>query len=173
VLLDLRQEFGFTAANIEAIDVDVDSMTPRLLIYDRPTTGLEAKFSMPFCAAAAVVHGRLGIDTFDVSSIQEAEIQAVMPRVSLRANPAFDQAAPLSQARVTVTLRDGRVLSRSADGARGYPGRLSIDELATKFAACATRTLAPAAAESAWAGVQRMDDFADARDFTALFVSAR
>ena len=33
-------------------------MTPRLLIHARPSTGLEAKFSMPFCAAAAVVFGR-------------------------------------------------------------------------------------------------------------------
>ena len=32
-----------------------------------------------------------------------------MPRVTLRANAAFDQAAPLSQARVTVELRDGRM----------------------------------------------------------------
>ena len=172
-LLDLRREFAFTPADVEAIDVEVDSMTPRLLIHPRPATGLEAKFSMPFCAAAAVVYGRIGIDTFDSGSIRDAAIQALMPRVSLRANPAFDAAAPLSQAQVTVTLRDGRVLRRRADGARGYPGRLSMDELATKFAACATRTLTPAAADAAWAGLQRMDDVADVRDLTALFASAR
>ena len=52
-----------------------------------------------------------------------------MPRVTLRPNAAFDQAAPLSQARVTVELRDGRTVSQSADGARGYPGRLTDEEL--------------------------------------------
>jgi len=72
-----------------------------------------------------------------------------MPRVTLRANEAFDQAAPLSQARVTVQLRDGRVFSQTSDGARGYPGRLTDEELATKFAGCATRTMSESAANSA------------------------
>ncbi|RPH59734.1 MAG: MmgE/PrpD family protein [Acidobacteria bacterium] len=167
-LLELRREASFTHEQVAAIDVEVDSMTPRLLIHDRPTTGLEAKFSMPFCAGAAVVYGRLGIDTFSADTIREPAIQALLPRVSLRANPAFDAAAPLSQAHVTVTLRDGRVLSRSADGARGYPGRLSTDELATKFAACASRALTGTAATSAWAGLQRIESFADVRELTAL-----
>jgi 2-methylcitrate dehydratase PrpD len=172
-LLALRREAAFTHQQVDAIEVDVDSMTPRLLIHDRPATGLEAKFSMPFCAAAAVVHGRLGIDTFDVETIHDAAIQSLMPRVSLRANPALDTGAALSKAHVTVTLRDGRVLQRSADGARGYPGRVSSDELAIKFAACAARTLSPAGADAAWEGLQRMSDFANARDLTALLSSAR
>ena len=40
-------------------------MTPRLLIHPRPATELEAKFSMPFCAAAAIVFGHPTIDTFE------------------------------------------------------------------------------------------------------------
>ena len=95
--------------------------------------------------------------------------------VQLRATPQFgraplrfDQAAPLSQARVTVRLRDGRVVSQSADGARGYPGRLTDEELATKFAGCATRTLSESVANSAWAALSSLDTIADVRDLTAL-----
>ena len=102
-----------------------------------------------------------------------------MPRVTLRANDAFDKAAPLSQARVTVHLRDGRVLSQSVDGARGYPGRLTDEELATKFAGCARRSLSEPAARSAWvaltaclaeasAGGGAPDSVADVRELTAL-----
>ena len=58
-LIELRRRESITPDEVDTIDVEVDSMTPRLLIYDRPATGLEAKFSMPFCAAAAIVHGRL------------------------------------------------------------------------------------------------------------------
>ena len=171
-LLELRREESFTPDEVASIEIEVDSMTPRLLIHNRPSTGLEAKFSMPFCAAAAVVHGRLGVDTFDDGPLHDAAIRAVMPRVSLRANTAFDAAAPLSQARVAVTLRDGRILERRADGARGYPGRLSTEELATKFAACAARSLTPARTRAAWAALQQLDTFQDVRDLTALFASA-
>ena len=167
-LIDLKRREGFTADQIQAIDVEVDSMTPRLLIHPNPATGLEAKFSMPFCAAAAVVYPRVGIDTFDVGQIRNGEVQKLMPRVTLRANEAFDQAAPLSQARVTVQLRDGRVFSQASDGARGYPGRLTDEELATKFAGCATRTMSESAADSAWAALSSLDRVADVRELTTL-----
>ena len=64
-LLALKERHNLTAENVERIDVEVDSMTPRLLIYDRPSTSLEAKFSMPFCAAAAMVFGHPSIETFE------------------------------------------------------------------------------------------------------------
>src|SRR5215471_5403127 len=48
-LLGLVRQHAITADAVESIDVEVDTMTPRLLIYPRPSTGLEAKFSMPFC----------------------------------------------------------------------------------------------------------------------------
>jgi 2-methylcitrate dehydratase PrpD len=149
-LTEIVRREGFTSDQVAAIDVDVDSMTPRLLIHPNPATGLEAKFSMPFCAAAAVVYPRIGIETFEVESIQNPTVQALMPRVTLRANEAFDAAAPLSQARVTVRLHDGREWSQRADGARGYPGRLTDQELSAKFIDCASRALGSAAADHAW-----------------------
>jgi 2-methylcitrate dehydratase PrpD len=148
-LLQLVRTHGFTGDDVEAIDVEVDSMTPRLLIHDRPSTGLEAKFSMPFCAAAAIVFGHPTIETFAVDRINDPRVQQFLPRVTLRANPAFDASAPLSQARVTVRLRDGRELIEHADGARGYPGRLTDAEIATKFLGCAERSLSRRAARVA------------------------
>ena len=149
-LTEIVRRERFTPDQVAAIDVEVDSMTPRLLIHPNPSTGLEAKFSMPFCAAAAVVFPRIGIDTFTPESIGHPDVQALMPRVTLRANATFDTAAPLSQARVTVRMRDGREWSQHADGARGYPGRLTDEELSAKFADCAARTLGAAAARDAW-----------------------
>ena len=145
-LLGLKRRHNFAAEDIAAIDVEVDSMTPRLLIYSRPSTALEAKFSMPFCAAAAMVFGHPTLETFDVEKIRDARIQKLLPLVTLRANPDFDAAAHLSQANVTVRLKDGRTVAERADGARGYPGRLTEDELNTKFVACAERSLTYAAA---------------------------
>ena len=167
-LIELQRREGFTAEQVQAVDVEVDSMTPRLLIHPDPATGLEAKFSMPFCAAAALVYQRLGIDTFDVEHIQNPAIQNLMPRVTLRANDAFDHAMPLSQARVTVRLHDGRTVTQSADGARGYPGRLTEGELARKFDGCVSRTLAPAAAQSAWTALMTFDRMRDVGELTRL-----
>ncbi|MBI3048382.1 MAG: MmgE/PrpD family protein [Acidobacteria bacterium] len=173
LLLDLRTRERFTADDVEAIEIDVDSMTPRLLIYDRPATGLEGKFSMPFCAAAAVVDGEVGIGTFDVERIQSPAVQAVIPKVTMRVDPALDTQAPLSHARVTLRLRDGRVLTASADGARGYPARpASEEELAAKFSSCARRSISPEAAARAWATLADVERIADVSTLADLLTPA-
>ncbi len=169
-LLDLVRENGFTHEQVDSIDIEVDSMTPRLLLYDRPTTALEAKFSMPFCAAAAVVVGHPQVDTFDVTMIADRAVQDLMRRVDMRTNPSFDASTPLSRAMVTVTLHDGRRLERSVDGARGYPGRLSTDDLAAKFVSCAARALTPSGASEAWNLLQTIEDVTDVRQLTAVLV---
>ena len=173
VLLELRHEGQITADDVESVDVEVDSMTPRLLIYDRPATGLEGKFSMPFCAAAAIAYGEVGIGTFEVERIRAEVIQVLLPKVTMRVNPAFDSKPPLSQSRVTLRLRDGRVLTKSADGARGYPGRpASDDQLAGKFADCARRSLSPRVADTAWTLLTRIDTTTDVSALTAALSAA-
>ena len=172
-LLDLQRREGFAAADVEAIEVGVDPIVPTILLYDRPSSGLEAKFSMPFCAAAAVVRGRVGIDTFAAAVLRDPAIVAMQERVTMRIDPGLDASAPsLTQARVTVRLRDGRVLSASANGARGYPERPASDEeLSTKFTVCATQVLPAAQAADVLAQLRAIDAFADVRALTSLFAT--
>jgi len=173
VLLDLRRRERLAAEEVEAIEVEVDSMTPRLLIYDRPATGLEAKFSMPFCAAAAIVDGEVGMATFDPARIEAAAIQHLLPKVTMRVEPALDREAPLSHTRVTVRLRGGRVLTASAAGARGYPAQPASDEeLATKFAACARRSIPSDGAARAWDALGDLDRIADVSTLGDLLMPA-
>ena len=75
----------------------------------------------------------------------------MMPRVAMRVDPALDGVAPpLTQARVSVRLKDGRTVTQAADGARGYPERPASDaELDAKFMGCARRTITEASAARA------------------------
>jgi 2-methylcitrate dehydratase PrpD len=175
-LTEIVRRERVSAGQVAAIDVEVDSMTPRLLIHPSPATGLEAKFSMPFCAAAAIVFPTVGIETFAVDHIQHRDVQALMPRVTLRAKEAFDTAAPMSQARVTVRLLDGRAWTQHADGARGYPGRLTGEELSAKFMDCAARVLGSSAAQQTWHRLTSWlagADTGDTRALTALFATGQ
>jgi 2-methylcitrate dehydratase PrpD len=167
VVLNLKRAEGFSAGDVERIDVDVDRITPTILIHDRPSTGLEAKFSMPYCVAAAVVHGRIGLDTFEDDTVRHREVTALLPRISMRVDPAFDNGAPaLTQSRVTVALRNGTELGALATGARGYPHQPASDvELREKFVSCARRALMDSAVEQAWTVLR---DFGTIADVTAL-----
>ena len=172
-LLDLKRRDGFSAGEIETIEIGVDPIVPTILLYDRPASGLEGKFSMPFCAAAAMVHGRVGIDTFDAVLLRDPAIAAMQDRVTMRVDPTLDATAPsLTQARVTVRLHGGRVLTASANGARGYPERpASDDELAVKFTSCATQTLSAPRCADALTHLRAIDSIADVRMLTAILGS--
>jgi len=169
-LLDLKRRERFSADEVSEIQIGVDAITPTVLIHDRPATGLQAKFSMPFCAAAAIVYGRVGIDTFDERQLQDPSMTAVRDRVAMQVDPTLDASAPpLTQARVAVRLRDGRVLSASANGARGYPERpASDDELGTKFLSCAARVMPEARAMESLAIMRDIENVSDVGAVTAL-----
>jgi 2-methylcitrate dehydratase PrpD len=163
VVLDLRAEVGFTAGDVARVEVAVDRIAPTILVHDRPTTGLEAKFSMPYCVAAAVVHGRVGLDTFDDAAVRDPQVTAFLPRVTMAADPAFDSGAPaLTQSRVRIRLKDGREVGGAANGARGYPERPPSEvDVRGKFLSCASRALPADDAERAlgvWTDLAALED---------------
>jgi 2-methylcitrate dehydratase PrpD len=169
-VLDLRRREDLAADDIDRIEIGVDAITPTVLIYERPSSGLEAKFSMPFCIAAAMVDGRVGIDTFEPAKLAAPAIVALMPRVTMRVDPALDGVGPpLTRARVSVRLRDGRVLTQAANGARGYPDHpASDDELREKFMGCARRALPDASARQALELLRQIDRVEDVRTLTRI-----
>ena len=164
-LLDLKRRERFAGDEVEGVEIGVDPIVPTILIYDRPSSGLEGKFSMPFCAAAALVHGQVGLETFEASPIADPAIVAMQARITMRIDPALDASAPpLTQAKVTVRLRNGRVLTASANGARGYHDRpASDDELAAKFMSCATQAMSESRAAAALAALRDIESVADVR----------
>jgi 2-methylcitrate dehydratase PrpD len=174
-VLDLRRPNPFTADDVADVSVGVDGITPTVLLYDTPATALEAKFSMPFCVAAAILYGRVDVDTFDDGAVADPALSAVRSRVTMTVDPTLDaNAPPLTQARVTIRLRDSRVLTALANGARGYHDRPATDqELGDKFMACARRVLDEASANAALRAIRDIERLGDTRQLTALLQPAR
>tara|TARA_B100000029_G_scaffold505073_2_gene585109 strand:+ start:48 stop:1466 length:1419 start_codon:yes stop_codon:yes gene_type:complete len=157
-LLDLRSELGLVPDAIESIDVFVDPVTPTVLIYDRPQTGLQGKFSLHYCAAAAIGFGGVGIETFEPAAMQTPSVANLVSRIDMHADENVGRdAAPLTQARIVVCLRDGRTIERSVDGARGYPNKpATTEELNRKFLHCAERAISAASARKALNYIQNL-----------------
>jgi 2-methylcitrate dehydratase PrpD len=139
-------------------------MTPTVLLYDRPRTGLEGKFSLHYCAAAAVLDDRIGPDTFEDERVTAEDVQALLPRVTMRVDATLDPSAPpLTQAALTVRLRDGRELGAMVRGARGYPEQpASLSELESKFRGCAERVLPAPAVDRALECLRHLEQLPDA-----------
>ena len=168
-LIDLRAEHRLRPRDIAAVQVGVNRVVPDVLAHPRPTTALERKFSMQFCAAAALVEGRVDFGSFMDGEVANPEMRELMGRIAMVVDSGLPEGVEQhAWSRVTVQLRDGRTLSREARGARGHPDTpLSDVELREKFLACAKAVLSADEAEGVAEQLGHLEDIPDIRALTS------
>jgi 2-methylcitrate dehydratase PrpD len=125
---------------IERIHVTVQAAGLEPLIHHRPTTGLEAKFSLEYTAAAALLDGRVSLESFENDAVKRPEVQALLRKVTVAESPTPPIGSPNWNAGfscVSVTMRDGNALSSRRDQPRGHASAPLTDaELHEKFIDC-------------------------------------
>jgi 2-methylcitrate dehydratase PrpD len=87
-----------------------------------PQSVVDAQFSAPYAAAAALVFGTGGIDAYSPDKLQHATVRDLMARTECYRDPALD--APYPQqwpAAAEIQLKDGRVVSTRVEFATGEP----------------------------------------------------
>ena len=141
-LLALRAEHGFGPEAVERIDVLVNRMSYDNLMYPNPRTELEARFSMHWCIAVALLQGRLGLADFSAEALGRKAVRASLTRIAMRHTAPGRELALMDNGRepamVSVLLKDGRRLERYAPHAKGtLQSPATAKELDAKFADCA------------------------------------
>ena len=164
------EKVGRSFPDVVDVTVGVNALVPRILIHADPRTGLEAKFSAEFCAAAALAEGRVGIATFSDEKTQDPAIRALMARVATRVDP--DIPGDLERhmwTRVTVRLADGRRLSIGPREVPGHPSHpLTAEALREKFDECAALALPADRVESVRQMLETLETCPDLRSLTAI-----
>jgi len=144
---ELQAAHAFAPGDVEHIHVAGYSATKD--VCDRPVvrTEQEARFSAQYCVAAMLVLGGVRLAAFAPERLADPAIHALMPRVSVSLAPDLADAYPGKRAaRVTITLRNGRVLERYQPTRKGDPDApLSDDDLSAKFRELATPVIGAAA----------------------------
>ncbi len=165
VVLDLRREYGLRAADVEWVKVGVNSHTLNALIHPRPITELQAKFSLQYCMAVAILDGAAGLAQFTDERVNRADVQELLGKVSVELNPemearGFHRMASL----VEIGLKDGRLLRGEAEMAKGSPEKpMTDEEVAAKFRECAVLALPLARIDEAVEAVWRLDQLVNVR----------
>ena len=138
--LDLVQRYDLNPGQVERIHVSTGKTQLLMLRNSAPQTGLEAKFSMQFAMAAALVARNVGLHELTDDFVRRPEVQALFPRVSLEGTCRHSGRAPISRPfdAVEITTTGGETLkSGPVEYAKGSHQRpLSRDELWAKFAEC-------------------------------------
>ncbi len=145
-IISLRQKQGIAPEQVDAIECRVHPQ--RIAYLDRPHVeeGLEAKFSIQYCVATALTHGKVGFTHFSKESVLQRETQALMKKV--RITPTEDLGGFGSE--LIVRTSDGREFSSRLLEAKGSPNfPLTESELLQKFVDCAMMTMSASRAEKA------------------------
>lgn len=121
---------------IEYVRVGVSARAPQLLIYDRPRTGSEGRFSGHYTVAAALRRGPLGLDDFTDEAVLDPEVCALMERIEVVVDDRHRDGTQYP-ASVEVRTRAGRVVEHTVELARGKNANpLTEEELRAKFEGC-------------------------------------
>ena len=143
-LIPLLHKQRLEPSEVDRVDVMVDFDPPRSLIHDRPKTPLEARFSMQYCVAAALLDRNVGIGSFAGDNVLRPEVQELIPRINLIRNPGFEGQPSWTENyhQILVRMKGGHEFRErvSRVPGRSLPG-ITPAELNIKFKDCASQAL--------------------------------
>jgi 2-methylcitrate dehydratase PrpD len=173
--LELVKEHGrFDPSTIERIESRTSSRALAHTDRPHPKSSLEAKFSVQYCVARALVHGQVALDHFEGRAHDEPAIQSLLARTQSSPYPGPFFSEDRFDARLKVTLTDGRVLEAKVDSPVGRTASDAIpkEALDTKFLDCASRVLPVERSAAVCKAIWTIDSLGAVRDLTAMLETA-
>jgi 2-methylcitrate dehydratase PrpD len=148
-ILQLTREHPIEPGDVERIRLGVLS-GGAVLVADpieqkrEPHSVVDAQFSAPYAAAAALVFGTGGIDAYTPERLNDPTLRELMARTDCYRDPSLDAPYPRQwPAAAEIHLRDGRVLSTRVEFATGEPENpVRRDALIDKFVSLTSDILA-------------------------------
>lgn len=162
---------GLEPEEIENVEVTVQPGGLSALIHDRPRSGLEGKFSLPYAISAALVDGEVKLATFSDEAVNRPLVRSVMEKVGYEQAPDTEPEAgkgfsivERGYARVRVRLRSGEEREEFVRTPRGAPSQpLTQREIDAKFLDTAGAALGREAAGGLLNRLWRLPEIDDVR----------
>ena len=167
--LELERDHDFDAADVAGVEIRAHPL--RLPHTDNAAPGdpLEAKFSIQYCVARALLSGGVSLADFGSGRIHDPQVRRLMglTRVIADADTAGTQIDPFGAA-VSVGLSDGRRLEIhvAQRAGRGAANPMTNKELRAKFEDCARRVFSSAERAALWDLLWRLEALTDVRELT-------
>lgn len=126
-----------------------------------PQSGLDGKFSVEYCAAVALLDGRVVIDSFTDQRRFAPDMEEMLNKISV--DPVEQEPGVV---KVTATLTDGRTVTGECRGFKGSAGNpMSRDERMAKIWDCIGRALPKQDAQQV---IDLLEDLENVTDISSL-----
>ena len=128
-----------------------------------PSTVIDAKFSIPFTVATALIAPEVTLDSFSPVTLRDADVRALARRITC---DFHEQGIGPTNGALEIVLDDGRRVTAEIPQALGHPSRPLDDErLTAKFIDCAVRGAKPLSRDDAQALCNRVLRIDEAASF--------
>jgi 2-methylcitrate dehydratase len=139
--LALRDEHGISGADVASVTLEVFQGAFDFAgggLYgdkDHPRTKEQADYNLKYLVAVALLDGQVGPEQLETERVRRGDVQDLLARVDVEAAPDLTKAYPeRTEARVHITLNDGRTFHREQSDFEGSPTRpMSWDRVVEKF----------------------------------------
>jgi len=132
--LELKKRMKLDPADIEQVEVATYRAGLEVAHYEAPRTPAEARFSLKYVVASALVHGSVRLAAFEPGRLTDDTTRTLMKKISVSLDPQLDAAFPAKRAaRVAIRARGRREewLQPTRKGDPDMP--LTDQELQNKF----------------------------------------
>ncbi|MBL4837243.1 MAG: MmgE/PrpD family protein [Kordiimonadaceae bacterium] len=168
-LLELKETHGITAEDVEKILVRAPASHLRNLMYERPATMAEAKFSLEYGLAVGLKCGNATLSDYTNSAIQRPEITALLPLIERDYVEKLETDFPTE---VHIFLKSGKKVQSKVDMPVGSsPNPLSLAQLWDKFTACAAGNIHSKRAEKIKLALEALATGKPVRELTNLLAA--
>ena len=134
-VLELKRRHAFAHREIRKVRIATYKGGLDIVNNLHPEGDYQAKFSIQYTVAHALVHGSVRLNAFAPERMGDADVRALMQKIECVADAELSKAFPKQRAaRVEIELADGRKLAHYQPTRKGDPEMpLSDDELNDKF----------------------------------------
>ena len=161
-ILELRREHRIDPKKVARVECTMNTLVPDILVHHRPATPAQAKFSMEYCLAVALIDGDCGMDQFTEARVADKSVRALMQRVEPVVDAAIAYRNGVYPGTVSIHFIDGTSVAGHAEEAMGHPDKpLDLDGLRLKFMSCAQRALSAGRATAAFQALADLEQTSD------------
>jgi 2-methylcitrate dehydratase PrpD len=162
----LLREHSIKFDEATKLEVDVHPDLLNTVRFHKPVQGFRGKFSLDYVLAAMLLDGRVDLDSFSDAYCNAPRMRAALDKVQINKHPEWgDDDAARRRSPVTITLKDGRKVTKQVDKVRGSPGNpMTRDELLGKYRDCAARVLKGERLEGSITALENLEKLATAKE---------
>ena len=171
--LDLQARYSVDPTRIGSVRIETPVM--RYVGRPFPETGLDGKFSFQYTVAAALLDGRIGIETFTDEAVSRPDVLDLLGRTTVDMRPEIPANFDEMWVAVRVETTDGQTYVSRCNKPRGIWGNpLSREERLTKVRSCTARVLSDTSTNRLIEIVEEIEgaDSDDVQELVALLGSA-